>query len=176
MITTNRRRQFGAETIPELEYPDAFMLVFSGNAGTAYNVMYQGTINHYILDGIEAYPTSAVKAVTPTTSGKHVLYFWINSGNRLANGITLSYLRIPANPTYFHGAFLYNCWGLQQIDFLGETPPAIGSDFGNCYGNPKITVRVPIGTTEAYRDKFNNTTLKSYIKEIVETKDFTYNI
>lgn len=176
MITTNRRRQFGAEKAPEIEYPDAFKIVFSGDAGTAYNVMYQGGINHYILDGNEVYPTSAVKAVTPTTSGKHVLYFWINKSTRLASSINLSYLRIPANPTYFHGAFLYNCWGLQQIDFLGETPPAIESDFGHCYGDAKVTVRVPVGTIEAYRTKLNSTVLKTYIKEIVETKDFTYNI
>lgn len=175
MTIINRRRQFGAEKAPEIEYPDAFKLVFSGNAGTAYTVMYNAVINHYILDGIESYPTSAVKAVTPITNGKHILYFWINSSNRLGNSISLSYLRIPANPTYFHAAFLYNCWGLQQIDFLGKTPPPVGSDFGNCYGNPKVTIRVPVGSLSAYTEALNKTALRIYIKEIIETKDFTYN-
>lgn len=176
MITTNRRRQFGAEKVPEIEYPDAYMAVFSCNANTAREIMYDGSINRYILDGIEHKPSNPVNKVTPLTDGKHILYFWINKDTRLTNGVTINYLRIPENPTHWHSAFYYTSWVLGQIDFLSPTPPEMSSSFGVGFGTRYVKVRVPIGSSELYRQAFQN--VGGEIKNrstIIETKDFTYN-
>lgn len=161
--------------IPELEHPDAFMAVFSCNANTARAIMYQAVINRYILDGIEYKPSNPVASVTPLTDGRHILYFWINSSNRLANTVNINYIRIPENPTYWHQAFYYSSWTLGQIDFLSPTPPPMNSSFGVGSGTRYVKVRVPIGSSELYRQAFQK--VGGEIKNrstIIETKDFTY--
>jgi hypothetical protein len=169
------RRRMASIKEDKLLYPDAYMAVFTCNANTTYDMMYSnGVLGKTILDGVE------VSSVKPTTSGKHILYFWLTKADRLKdynwNGGP-EYLRIPANPQHWHHAFVHNVGDLKQIDFLGTTPPQVDSDFGNHL--PKIQkVRVPVGSRDAYVAALSKagSGIKNKTNIIVETKDFSYNI
>lgn len=158
----------------KLLYPDAYMAVFTCAANTTYGLLYFGRLGRLILDGVE------VNSIKPTTSGKHILYFWTTGMDRLDDynwSGGPEYVRIPANPQFWHSAFVHNVGSLKQIDFLGTTPPQISNEFGNHL--PSIQkIRVPIGCRDAYvaaLSKAGND-IKGKTNLIVETKDFSYNI
>ena len=161
-------------------YPDAYMIAFDCNANTTFQFMYEYKIIRYILDGKEKVLSIGVNGVTPTTSGTHILYFWLNGSTRLSDKNWSGgpkYLRITGEVTNWHGAFVHNVGDLSRIDFTGTTPPYFSSDFGNHL--PKISeIRVPIGTKAAYVTALSKAgkDIKNKSSIIIETNDFSYNV
>lgn len=170
-----RRRQFGRKVGNGLLYPDAFMVIFSADAGQCI-LMNESSITRYIIDGIEVIPNNMVDSVTVSTNGNHVVYFWLGKSARLKNESIARYVRIPDSPEYWHSSFLYTNYVIRKLDFLGEVPPSLASNFGMRYNwqTNKIEVRVPVGCGSAYNQALSATDLKN--QTIVETSDFSIDI
>ena len=176
LLERRRMLMMSKAVIPALEHPDAYMVVFDSDAVETGIIYGNGGINRYILDGVETIPNSPVGSVTPSTNGTHVLYFWLGSSNRLRNDSIVKYLRVPAEPEYWHGTFLYTNYRITGLDFLGETPPNFSSNFGtryNWYTN-SVLIRVPVGCGNAYRQALASTGLKN--QTIIETNNFNIDI
>lgn len=172
-MSVRRRGLIGAqqhEVIPPLEYPDAYLVVFYGDAGVAKQIPHYPRINRYVLDGVEVTPVEWVHKVTPTTSGYHFLYFWLGGTTRLTGNVNPTYLRIPENPTNWNPDFImFNT--IDRIDCMSSTPYTLNSD------STKYSVvnnlYVPHGSKELYSvangwKKFKNV--------IAETNNFNYTI
>ena len=161
-------------------YPDAYMIAFDCNANTTFQFMYEYKIIRYILDGNERVLSSGVNGVTPTTSGTHILYFWLNGSTRLSDKNWSGgpkYLRITDAVTNWHNAFVHNVGDLRRIDFIRAIPPTMDSNFGNHL--PKISeIRVPIGAKAAYVTALSKAGagIKNKSSIIIETNDFSYNV
>lgn len=159
----------------QMLYPDAYMAIFNGSANTFYSLMYGASISRYILDDVEVTNTNVV-GVTPTTDGRHVLYFWLGTYQRIRDfnwvGAPL-YFRVPADAPYFHGNFFHNIGGTKRIDFLGDTPPSAAT--GGLFNHiPNLTeIRVPIGSGNVYKTKSGFTGVAN---KIVESSDFSVDV
>lgn len=172
-----RRRQFTTKSGNELLYPDAFMVAFTESAGTSHRIIGNKKISRYVLDGVEYTPSSAVDSVTPTTDGVHILYFWLNANERLGNEVSIKYIRIPAEPEYWHPTFIYSSWSLKYVDFMSETPPTMSKDFGSLHDTRTIYVRVPVGSKSLYETAIAATSTGWKKKVVItETNDFNIDI
>jgi hypothetical protein len=175
-----RRRMVGGKNVDKLLYPDAYMIAFDCAANTRFQFLYNAVMYHYILDGVEVTLAIGTDAVTPKTSGTHILYFWVKSITRLSDKNWSGgpkYLRVTGEVANWLETFVHNVGDLRRIDFTGATPPLFSSGFGNHL--PNISeIRVPIGTKAAYVTALSKagSDIKNKSSIIVETKDFSYNI
>lgn len=173
MIITNRRRQFGGEKEPKLQYPDAFMAIFNANAGTRLTIhRSDNVITKYILDDVVHYVPLGTNRITIPTSGTHTLYYYGNTSSSMLDTVPFNYLRIPAN-TAIHNSYVYNwnCVNLKLVDFLGVPPNFYASNIFWNGANYTRRIRIPVGTLSTFQSRFaNNNNCKA---ALIETNDFT---
>lgn len=167
------------ELIP-VPHPDAFACAYySSSAGAVPMLMYTASIAKDIVDDVTTIRDPLAQRLTGTRwPGNHLAYFWLGKNERMADNNGMFYIRIPAQLTYWHGAFIYKSNSIKRIDFMSKTPPSLSA---NTFGNTMSVleeIRVPKGCGSAYATAISKcgNGIKNKTNLIVETNDFTYSV